>query len=162
MARKPYKPDIEYIQKYYSYGTEAKIIEFKPVQKPVKTKIPKQKKFQKTTIYIDPVALCGLVVAVVMLVVMIAGVTQFMAVCDQHSQMREYLTDLKDENVRLHHDYHTHEKYNLEEIETTARALGMIPVEEAATISIDVVVPQRVPEMTAWDEFIWFLSGLFA
>lgn len=160
MARKPYKPDIEYIQKYYSYGTEAKIIEFKPVQKPVKPRIPKQKKPQKTTIYIDPVALCGLVVAAVMLVVMVVGILQFAAVCEQHTQIQEYLTELKDENVRLNHEYHT--GYDLEKVKTTALALGMIPVEDASTISIDVTVPQRASEMTAWDEFIWFLSGLFA
>ncbi len=160
MARKPYKPDIEYIQKYYSYGTEAKVIEFKPVQKPVKPKIPKQKRSQKTTIYIDPVALCGLVVAAVMLVVMVMGVMQFSAVCEELSLTQAYLTELKDENVRLNHDYRT--GYDLAEVETTARALGMIPVEEATTIAINVTVPQREPEMTAWDEFIWFLDGLFA
>ena len=160
MARKPYKPDIEYIQKYYSYGTEAKVIEYKPVQKPAKPKLPKQKKDQKRKIYIDPVAFCGLVVAVVMLVVMALGVTQFMAVCDQHSQMQEYLTELKDENVRLNHEYHT--GYDLEQVKTTALALGMIPVEEAETISIHVSVPQQAAEMTVWDEFVWFLSGLFA
>lgn len=160
MARKPYKPDIEYIQKYYSYGTEAKVIEFKPVRKSEKPKIPKQKKQQKTTIYIDPVALCGLVVAVVMLVVMAVGVVQFKNVCDRHSRMQQYLTELRDENVRLNHEYHT--GYDLEEVKATALALGMIPVEDAETISIDVTVPQREPEMTAWDEFIWFLSGLFA
>ena len=74
--------------------------------------------------------------------------------------MQAYLTELKDENVRLNHQYHT--GYDLEEVKTTAMALGMIPIEEAKTISINVVVPEREPEMTAWDEFTWFLEGLFA
>ena len=160
MARKPYKPDIEYIQKYYSYGTEAKVIEFKPLQNTEKPAVPRPKKQKKTTVYIDPIALCGLIVAVVMLVVMAVGVVQFSAVCAQHQQMLQYLTQLKDENVRLNHEYHT--GYDLEEVRATALALGMIPVEEAQTISVQVSVPQREPEMTAWDEFIWFLSGLFA
>ena len=32
MAQKPYKHNIEYIQKYYSYGSEAKVIAFQPRQ----------------------------------------------------------------------------------------------------------------------------------
>ena len=160
MARKPYKPDIEYIHKYYSYGTEAKVIEFRPLQKDARPKVPKPRKEPKTTIYIDPVAFCGMVVAIALLVVMVMGVMEFTAVCQENQRMHEYLTELRDENVRLNHEYHT--SYDLEQIKTTALALGMIPVEEATTISIDVQVPQREPEMTPWDEFIWFLSGLFA
>jgi len=160
MARKPYKPDIEYIQKYYSYGTEAKVIEFKPLQKEPRPKLPKAPKAPKTTIYIDPVAFCGMVVAVVLLIVMALGVMEFTAACEENQRMQEYLTELKDENIRLNHEYRT--GYDLEQVQTTALALGMIPAEEAATIHIDVKVPQRQPEMSAWDEFIWFLSGLFA
>ena len=70
MAQKPYKHNIEYIQKFYSYGSEAKVIEFKPVyqeeQKPV---VPKQEREPVTTIFIDPIAFCGIMVAIVMVLV---------------------------------------------------------------------------------------------
>ena len=52
--------------------------------------------------------------------------------------------------------------YDLEDIGTTARSLGMIPVEQAQTISIRVQVPVREPEPTFIDNIVWFLSGLFA
>ena len=157
MARKPYKPDVEYIQKYYSYGSEAKIIEFRPKQEQ-KIHVPRPKRSPKTKIYVDPVALAGLAVALVMLVVMALGVVEFSAVCREHQQLREDLTALRDANVQLMHDYRT--SYDLAEIEETARALGMIPVSEATTITVKVEVPQPQPEPTVWDDIVWFISGL--
>lgn len=159
MARKPYKPDVEYIHKYYSYGSEAKIIAFQPKQEE-KVRVPRPKRSPKTKIYVDPVALAGLVVAVVMLVVMTMGVMEFSAVCKEHQQLQKDLTALRDANVELMHDYRT--SYELSEIEETARALGMIPVSEATTITVRVTVPQPEPEPTLWDDFVWFVSGLFA
>ena len=157
MARKPYKPDVEYIQKYYSYGSEAKVIEFKPKQEQ-KIRVPHPKRSPKTKIYIDPVALTGLVVALVMLVVMALGVAEFSAVCREHQQLQEYLTVLRDTNVQMTHDYRT--SYDLVEIEETARVLGMIPISEATTITVKVNVPQPQPEPTWWDDVVWFISGL--
>ena len=78
MAQKPYKYQIEYIQKFYSYGSEAKVIEFKPVYKEEPKPVPP--KFEKepaTRLCIDPLAFCGLMVAVVMLVVMLSGIIRF-------------------------------------------------------------------------------------
>ena len=66
MAQKPYKYQIEYIQKFYSYGSEAKVIEFKPVYKEEPKPVPpKHEKEPVTKLCIDPLAFCGLMVAVV-------------------------------------------------------------------------------------------------
>ena len=161
MAQKPYKHNIEYIQKFYSYGSEAKVVEFKPVyETPAKPAVPKREKEAITTICIDPVAFCGIMVAVVMLVVMVAGVIQYGVICQDHAVMANYVNELRAENVQLQHQYNA--LYDLEKVDTTARALGMIPVSEAQTISIHVEVPVRQPEPTIIDNVIWFLSGLFA
>ena len=60
------KPDIEYVNKYYSYGSEAKVIEFKTTEKKAKTTLPKPLQEKKLNIMVDPVALFGLAVAVLM------------------------------------------------------------------------------------------------
>lgn len=160
MAQKPYKHNIEYIQKFYSYGSEAKVIEFKPVyQEPEKPAVPKREKDPVTTICIDPIAFCGIMVAVVMLVVMLAGVIQYGVICQDHAVIANYVQELREENVLLQHQFHAN--CDLEEIETTALALGMIPVSEAQTISISVEVPARQEEPGFIDNMIWFLSGLF-
>ena len=161
MAQKPYKHNIEYIQQFYSHGSEAKVIEFKPVyQEEPKPAMPKQEKEPITTLCIDPIAFCGIMVAVVMLVVMIAGVIQFNVICEDHAVMENYVRQLREDNVLLTQQYTS--GYDLEEIGTTARTLGMIPMEEAQTISIRVQVPVREPEPTFIDNIVWFFSGLFA
>ena len=50
----------------------------------------------------------------------------------------------------------------LEKIREKALAVGMVPVEENPPVTIRVNVPQPEPEPSAWDDFIWFLKGLFA
>ncbi|MBE6923547.1 MAG: hypothetical protein E7465_10350 [Ruminococcaceae bacterium] len=159
MAQKPYKHNIEYIEQYYSYGSEAKVVEFKPAHQEKKVQVPKQEKEPVTTLCIDPIAFCGLMVAVVMLVVMIAGVIHFNVICQDHAIMENYVNQLREENVLLSHQYHA--GYNLEQVGITARTLGMIPVEEAQTISIQVQVPVRQPEPGFLDNIVWFLGGLF-
>jgi len=161
MAQKPYKHNIEYIQKYYSYGSEAKVLEFKPVQKEAaKPAVPKREKEPVTTICIDPIAFCGIMVAVVMLVALLAGMIQYSVICEDHRVMENYVNVLREENILQQHQYNA--GYDLEEIESTARALGMIPIDEAQTISIRVELPPVQEEPGFFDNVIWFLSGLFA
>ena len=159
MAQKPYKHNIEYIEQYYSYGSEAKVVEFKPAFQEKKVQVPKQEKEPVTTLCIDPIAFCGLMVAVVMLVVMIAGVIHFNVICQDHAIMENYVNQLREENVLLSQQYRA--GYDLEQVGITARTLGMIPVEEAQTISIQVQVPVRQPEPGFLDNLAWFLGGLF-
>ena len=160
MAKKPYKHNIEYIQNFYSYGSEAKVIEFKPVyEQPQKPALPKREKAPVTTICIDPVAFCGIMVAVVMVLVLAAGMIQYSVVSQDHAVLSNYVNELREDNVLLQHQYNA--GYDLEEIEVTARALGMIPVSEAQTISIHVEVPVREKAPTVLDNMIWFFSGLF-
>ncbi len=160
MAYKPYKPDIEYIQKYYSYGSEAKVVEFKPVYRKAKTQLPKPKKPQETIISVDPVALLGLVVALAMLAAMIFGVLQYDRACEEFLAVQSYLVEVKDTNISLNHTYHT--GYDLEKVEEQALAIGLVPVDQVKTIQVPVTVPEAQAEPTLWDDFIWFVTGLFA
>ena len=161
MAQKPYKHNIEYIQKYYSYGSEAKVLEFKPVHKTTQTPtVPKREKEPVTTICIDPIAFCGIMVAVVMLVVLLTGVIQYGVICQDHAVMVNYVNELREDNVLMQHQYNA--GYDLEKIGDTAIALGMIPVSEAQTVSIHVEIPVVPEEPGFLDNLVWFLSGLFA
>ena len=161
MAQKPYKHNIEYIQKYYSYGSEAKVIEFKPLrQESQKPAVPKREKEPVTTVCIDPIAFCGMMVAVVMVVVLLAGILQFSAVSQDHEIMENYVMQLREEKILQQHQYKA--GYDLDEIEVTARALGMIPIGEAETILLRVEVPARQEDPGFFENVIWFFSGLFA
>ena len=153
------KPDIEYIDKFYSYGSEAKIIEFAPNKPKAKTTLPKPLQEKKLCIAIDPLALCGIVVAVVMILVMGIGLMDFKAAVLENRAVAEWLDDVRDEHVMLEYQYH--QSYNVDEVEETVRALGMIRAEKAPVVAISVTVPQQTREYTRWGDFLWSLSCLF-
>ena len=153
------KPDIEYIDKFYVHGTEAKIIEFAPNKTKAKTSLPKPLQEKKTCIVIDPLALCGIVVAVVMILVMAVGLLDFKAAVDQNAAVSQRLENLRNEHIMLEYQYHT--SYDAAHVEETVVALGMIPAEKAPVVALEVNVPEQKPEYTAWGDFLWSLSCLF-
>lgn len=160
MAQKPYKHNIEYIQKFYSYGSEAKAVQVQPKKKQMaKAQPPKREKERVKTICIDPVAFCGMMVAIVMLLVMVAGMLQYSAIREDHQIMANYVGGLREDSAFLQHQYNA--GYDLEDTATTAKALGMIPISEAKTIPIEVVVPEAPEEPGFFDNLVWFFSGLF-
>jgi len=153
------KPEIQYVGQFYVYGSEAQALAPK---KKAQFQLPKPRleleKIEK--IYVDPVALIGLAVAVVMLVCMVVGACQISSCWQEYEQMSHYLSELKRENARLEHSYHI--SYDLEDVEAKALAMGMVPAEEIPRMSVRVIVPTPEAEETAWDEFVWFMQGLFA
>ena len=156
------KPDIQYIQQFYVYGSEARVVETKPVKKKPRTVLPKAKSQvqQVTKIYVDPVALCGLIVASVMLVVMVVGLLQFREASQANTAMENYVTALQEKNEELTAQYQ--ELYDLERVREKALAIGMVPAEENPPIALSVTIPEPEPEPTIWEDFLWFLEGLFA
>ncbi len=153
-----YKPEIQYIHQFYTPGSEAR--QAAPASSPrrSRTRLPEAAPREEIRVQVDPVALGGLVVAVIMLVLMIVGVVQYSAICEDHAAMEAYVTQLRDENVLLEHEYRS--GYDIEEIKVQANALGMVPASEATTMEISVTVPQPEPEPTWWDEIVWFFEGL--
>ena len=76
----------------------------------------------------------------------------------QYNQEMETLTELKRENAKLEHAYRT--ALDMDTIRERAEELGMIPAEEAQKMTVRVSVPEHEEEPTAWENFLWFLSGL--
>ena len=154
------KPEIQYIDRFYVHGSEARVLELKPKRRIIKTVLPLSAPDHTVRIAVDPVALCGILVAIVMLVMLIAGAIQYANVCRQYQDMMDYTITVQNENVNLKQQYQG--SYDLDIIEDQALALGMIPVSEVKVIHVDAQVPQREPEMTFWEELDWLLEGLFA
>ena len=157
MAR---KPDIQYIGEFYTYGSEARKVELQPTPKKENRNLPKPVQQKKVTIYVDPVALVGIVVAVAMVILMAVSMMQYMDATEAHVAMEDYVRDLRDVNIKLTHDYRT--QMDLQYVEDTARAIGMVPASEVEVMTVNVTVPQPEPERTVWDDIQWFLDGLFA
>lgn len=154
------KPEIQYIGQFYVYGSEAREAALAQSQRKSRYMLPEIRPRQEQRIYVDPVALCALVVAVMMLAALALGAVQISESWREYDAMEQYLMDLKKQNSQLEHEYR--EGFDLGEIESAALALGMIPATEAKVIGVKVTVPEPAPESTAWDEIVWFLKGLFA
>ena len=140
------KPKIQYIGQFYVPGSEAQVLAPKKKKKKAKTKLPIAKQEQVKAIYIDPVALIGITVAVVMLTVMVVGALQLRSDWAQYEQMSNYVSRLNQNNAELERTYR--DGYDLEDIRDKALALGMVPVEEVPSRTITVTLSQPKPERT--------------
>ena len=86
------KPDIQYIDKFYVHGSEARVLELKPKRRIIKTVLPLSVPDKTIKIAVDRVALCGIVVAVLMIVVMVVGLVDFKAAVDENAAVSARLT----------------------------------------------------------------------
>ncbi len=155
MAR---KPDIQYVR-FYTDGSTARKLE---VQSPQKHKAanPRPKKQQGYVIYVDPLAVAGILLAVLMLISMLVGSIQLAVAKQQLSDTQAYVTTLRQGNEQLQRTYE--EGYDLSEVEKSALALGMIPASQAQTITVQVEEETVVEEVTFWDRLSMKLEELFA
>lgn len=153
------KTEIQYVNQFYVFGSEAPKTAAKAAR-PKRAKAPSAHLAPIQTIYIDPVALCGVVAAVVMLCLLIAGAYRLRDTRVAYDQAKTQLVELKRENAQLSHTYHT--SFDLEEIRTQAEAAGMVPKEDAAGFTVFFSVPEKQEEQTVWDDFVWALSWLFS
>ena len=153
------KPKIQYVGQFYIHGSEARQLELQEKKK-AKSKLPLERLRKVEVIYLDPVAIFGIVTALVMLTVMILGVLQIRDDWEEYRVMSNYVSRLNSENAEMWADYRS--QYDLEDIRVKAQAMGMVPKSELEVRTVYVTIPQPEPEMTWLEEIQWFLSGLFA
>ena len=153
------KPKIQYVGQFYIHGSEARQLELQEKKK-AKSKLPLERLRKLEVIYLDPVAIFGIVTALVMLTVMILGVLQIQDDWEEYRVMSNYVSRLNSENAEMLANYRS--QYDLEDIRVKAQALGMVPKSELEVRTVYVTIPQPEPEMTWLEEIQWFLSGLFA
>ena len=154
------KPDIQYVTQFYSYGSEAKVLELKPEKKKQKFTLPKAFPQKKICIHVDPVAWAGIAIAIAMVILMAVSVNSYLEACAEYELMTEYVIGLQNTNVEKQQEYA--KLYDLADIEEKAQALGMIPIEDAETVTFRPVYPEPEAEESWWADISWFLKGLFA
>ena len=154
------KPDIQYVTQFYSYGSEAKVLELKPTPKKKKFTLPKAIPQQKINVRFDMSAWISIAVAIAMVVLMAVSVSGYLDVCAEYEAMTDYVISLQNANVQMQREYVT--LYDLEDVQQKALALGMIPIEDAQVVTIHPVVPEPEPEPAMWENITWFMKGLFA
>ena len=157
------KREDRYIR-FYTEGTAAYKIEKAEAEQPQpKTSLPKPR---KRTVYVFPVDLAAIgtvVLCVVMLVLMLNAVGQLDAERAKLQTMTDYLYDLQSSNTLLEAEYES--QIDLQAVQERALALGMIPIEQAQhiTIQVEPEVEEAVQqELTIWQKISTYLEGLFA
>ncbi|MDO5401188.1 MAG: hypothetical protein Q4F17_09455 [Eubacteriales bacterium] len=150
------KPKIQYVGQFYVHGSEARALERQ--QRKAKTKLPQARVQRIERVYVDPVALVGIAVAVLMLAVMVLGALRIRDDWTQFERMQQHVYELKQQNLALNHQYRA--AYDMEVIRSKAVGMGMVPREEAPTRAIRVTVPEPEAEATWLDDLKWFLDGL--
>ena len=153
------KPEIQYIDKFYVHGSEARVLELKPKRR-IKTVLPLFAPDNTIKIAVDPVAIGGIMVALALLVALVIGSVQYVQTYRQYRAMMDYVVTEQNLNVELRETYES--QIDLVAIREQALALGMIPREEVPVITIKTELPQREPEMTYWEDFVWLCKGLLA
>ena len=133
------KLDIMYVNFYTDGSTARKVAPAFPVTQP-KPKTQVKHKTKRITIFIDPVAVCSLVVAAVLLIMMVVGLNQLQTANDQAQRMENYVNSLTQKNQELKDAYYS--DMDLEQIRQTALALGMVPKDQAT--APDILLEQDI------------------
>ena len=154
------KPEIQYIGQFYVHGSEAKALETQPEEKKSDYKLPLYRFEKLQKIYVDPLAICSMVMAVVLMVCMVAGTILVQNAWQELETVNQYVYDL--EAVHLQRVTEFRSSYDLEKVRTVAEAMGMVPVAEVQRMTIAVTMPEPKAEPTVWDDIVWFMEGLFA
>ena len=142
MAR---KSDIQYVQ-FYTDGSAARQFELKPQQPKKKLQQPRPRRRKKIVLYVDFIAVAGMLVAGVLLLMMLTGMSGLTKINEEVSRLEAYVAELESENLELHKTYR--EGYDLDQIREQALEMGMIPAARATHVTIeleDTVEDQNTP-----------------
>jgi hypothetical protein len=153
MAR---KFDVQYVHFYTDGSAARKLASAEPMET---VRLPKAKKKNRIVIAIDPVATAGILMAVMMLVLLSVGVVQLRTARQNATRMAAYVDTLQTENTLLHSTYEA--SYDIENVEKTALALGLVPREQVTQVRMQMPAAQE-ENFGAWERFRTFLTGLFA
>ena len=153
------KLDVKYVH-YYTDGSAAKKIS--PAFPVIHFAPPKTKQTKKIKIYVDPVAILGIIVAVSMLIMMTVGVVKLSSARRENLRLQTCVEQLTQRNEQLTLEYH--DSFDLEQVEQKALQLGMVPREQVSTTTIHITLPEQpqIQTVTLWQQIGTFLSGLFA
>lgn len=158
------KPEIQYIGQFYVHGSEAKAVEVKQDQEKKKQKseyeLPLHRFEKVQKISVDPLAICSIVLAAVLMVCMVAGTLQIQSAWEELDAANRYVYNLEAIHRQRVLEYRT--SYDLEEVRAAAENMGLIPVAEAKTMELTVTIPEPEVKPTLWEDIVWFMEGLFA
>ena len=151
--------DVRYVN-FYTAGSSA--LKVAPVIPLETLELPRRakKKAKKFVLYVDPVAVTGIVMATVMTILLAVGFVQLSNARQEEIAMAAYVDSLQQQNQELAAEFEA--GYDLDQVEEVALALGMVPQEQLQKITVKTVEPAEEPETNTWNNFWTSFVDLFA
>lgn len=144
--------------RYYTFGSAAAKLD----RRERKAALPKYKTPEKRTpIAVDPIALVGSAVAVLLAVLMLVGFAQVAYTSAQVHKLETQVMTLELEQEQLRQKYEN--GYDLEEVRAAAESMGMIPAEDAIHVRVELPGETvRIEHLSWWDSVMLSLRRFFA
>ena len=155
------QPDIQYVH-FSIDGTAARKLDTRRKVSHASTRNQQQKprRQKRKVVYVNPMAICAMMLAGLMLIVMAGGMLRLGYINAQTEKMENYISVLQEEKIQLQAEYD--DSFDVEEVRQKALAMGLVPRQDSEQITISVQVPTVQEEPTVWDRIGTFLAGLFA
>ena len=144
--------------RFYTVGSAAAKLE--TVER--KAALPKYKTPEKRKpIAVDPIALVGSAVAVLLAVLMLVGLAQVAHTSAQVRKLETQVMTLELEQEQLRQKYEN--GYDLEEVRVAAESMGMIPAEDAIHVRVEMPAETiQIETLSWWDSVMLTLRRFFA
>ena len=147
-----------YIQ-FYTAGSEARDIA--PALRTEAAPANRPKRSRRPVLYIDPVAILGMVTAVILTVCLLVAFDQCKQAKAEYEYAYSYNCALKQEYKDLQKTYA--DSYDKEEVRMEAVLMGYVPASQLKHVTIKAEKPAPVPDKPGALEQAWaFLTELFA
>ena len=144
--------------RYYTFGSTAAKLD----RRERKAALPQYKTPEKRKpIAVDPIALVGSAVAILLAVLMIVGFAQVAHTSARVHELQTQVMTLELEQEQLRQKYEN--GYDLEEVRAAAESMGMIPVEDAVHVRVEMPAESvRIETLSWWDSMLLSLRQFFA
>lgn len=144
--------------RFYTVGSAAAKLE--TVER--KAALPQYKTPEKRKpIAVDPIALVGSAVAILLAVLMLVGFAQVAHTSARVHELQTQVMTLELEQEQLRQKYEN--GYDLEEVRAAAESMGMIPVEDAVHVRVEMPAESvRIETLSWWDSMLLSLRQFFA
>lgn len=144
--------------RFYTVGSAAAKLE--TVER--KAALPQYRTPEKRKpIAVDPIALVGSAVAILLAVLMLVGFAQVAHTSARVHELQTQVMTLELEQEQLRQKYEN--GYDLEEVRAAAESMGMIPVEDAVHVRVEMPAESvRIETLSWWDSMLLSLRQFFA
>lgn len=144
--------------RYYTFGSTAAKLD----RQERKAALPQYKAPEKRKpIAVDPIALVGSAVAVLLAILMLVGFAQVAHTSAQVRKLETQVMTLELEQEQLRQKYEN--GYDLEQVRTAAESMGMIPAEDAIHVRVELPAETiRIETLSWWDSMLLSLRRFFA